>query len=87
MRRAVVARTHRMLLLVGDDMNDFVSTATLTPEQRRELAASYSSRWGGRWVLVPNRCSSFDAAAVALPAGAGRRCSGESGRCCGWGPR
>ena len=89
-RRAVVAHTHRILLLVGDDMNDFVSTATLTPEQRREIAASYSSRWGERWVIVPNPLyGSFDAAAVALPAEAPdaevlRR---KRSLLRGWGPR
>lgn len=68
-RRAAVARTHRVLLLVGDDMNDFVATGGLTAAQRRDLAATYSSRWGERWVLIPNPLyGSFDAAAVGLPA-------------------
>jgi acid phosphatase len=49
-----VAKTHRILLLVGDDMNDFVSTATLTPEQRVTLARTHAVRWGQRWVLIPN---------------------------------
>ena len=53
-RRAAVAKTHRILLLVGDDMNDFVSTAKLTPEQRVNLARTHAARWGQRWVLIPN---------------------------------
>jgi 5'-nucleotidase (lipoprotein e(P4) family) len=70
-RRALVAQTHRVLLLVGDDLNDFVSATALTPDQRRALAETYASRWGERWVLIPNPLyGSFDAAAVALPAAA-----------------
>jgi 5'-nucleotidase (lipoprotein e(P4) family) len=53
-RRAEITKSYRVLLLVGDDMNDFVSTATLTPEQRRALAKTYSDRWGKSWILLPN---------------------------------
>lgn len=53
-RRAEIARTHRILLLVGDDMNDFVSTATLSPEARVTLAKTYADRWGRQWFLLPN---------------------------------
>jgi acid phosphatase len=53
-RRLEVAKTHRVLLLVGDDMNDFVSTASLTPAQRVALAQQHAARWGTRWILLPN---------------------------------
>jgi 5'-nucleotidase (lipoprotein e(P4) family) len=53
-RRAEVAKSHRVLLLIGDDLNDFVSTAKMTPEQRLALAMSHSPRWGRTWVLIPN---------------------------------
>jgi 5'-nucleotidase (lipoprotein e(P4) family) len=53
-RRAEIARSYRVLLLVGDDMNDFVSTATLTPPQRLELAKKHADRWGRGWILLPN---------------------------------
>ncbi|HEX5108075.1 MAG TPA: HAD family acid phosphatase [Vicinamibacterales bacterium] len=53
-RRSVVARTHRILLLIGDDMNDFVSTANLSPQARRDLAVKHGSRWGRTWILLPN---------------------------------
>ena len=39
---------------VGDDMNDFVSTAKLTPPQRVELATKHADRWGRSWILLPN---------------------------------
>ncbi len=53
-RRAYVASTHRVLLLVGDDMNDFVSTASLTPAERAALAREHADRWGTQWILLPN---------------------------------
>lgn len=53
-RRAFLAKTHRLLLLIGDDMNDFVSTAGLTSEARMKLAQSHSDRWGRSWMLIPN---------------------------------
>lgn len=53
-RRAHVAATHRVLLLVGDDMNDFISTASLTPAQRVALAHEHADRWGQSWILLPN---------------------------------
>lgn len=53
-RRAEIAKSYRVLLLVGDDMNDFVSTATLTPAQRIALAKTHADRWGKSWILLPN---------------------------------
>jgi acid phosphatase len=54
-RRAFVARTHRILMLVGDDLNDFVSlAATKTPADRLALAKQHSARWTDRWILIPN---------------------------------
>lgn len=53
-RRAEIAKSYRVLLLVGDDTNDFVSTATLTPPQRIALARKYANRWGRTWILLPN---------------------------------
>ena len=53
-RRAFVATTHRILLLLGDDLNDFVSGAMDTPEKRVALAAKYQTYWGKQWILIPN---------------------------------
>ncbi len=53
-RRAEIAKSYRYLLLVGDDMNDFVSTAKLTAPQRVSLAQTHADRWGKSWVLLPN---------------------------------
>ncbi|MGH7587949.1 MAG: 5'-nucleotidase, lipoprotein e(P4) family [Gemmatimonadota bacterium] len=52
-RRAAVARRYRILLLIGDDLNDFLS-ARLSPTQRDSLAARYDDRWGRQWIMLPN---------------------------------
>jgi acid phosphatase len=54
-RRQAVAKTHRILLLLGDDLNDFVSGARAQePETRIELARQHADKWGRRWILLPN---------------------------------
>jgi acid phosphatase len=53
-RRAAIAETHRILLLIGDDLGDFVSGAGDTPKNRVQLARKYGSFWGTRWFLLPN---------------------------------
>lgn len=52
-RRAQIARTHRVLLLVGDDLGDFLP-AKLAPGDRVEAAEKYGDWWGSRWFLLPN---------------------------------
>lgn len=53
-RRAAVAQTHRILMLVGDDMGDFLSAARDTVETRTEAALRYADWWNERWVLIAN---------------------------------
>ena len=54
-RRAFVARTHRILMLVGDDLNDFVSVASAkTPADRVALAKEHTTKWADRWLMIPN---------------------------------
>lgn len=52
-RRAWVADQYRVLLLIGDDFNDFV-TAEATLEGRREQFDRYGQYFGERWFIVPN---------------------------------
>ena len=53
-RRAFVAGSYRILLLVGDDLGDFVVDASGTPEEREARAAAQSDWWGRRWIMIPN---------------------------------
>src|SRR5688572_20654352 len=54
-RRQAVARTHRIVLNVGDDLADFlpaVRRATVAERDRERCA--HRDEWGRRWFLVPN---------------------------------
>jgi 5'-nucleotidase (lipoprotein e(P4) family) len=55
-RRMRVANAHRVLLIIGDDFNDFVTVpqALLTLEGRRMFARSLDRYWGDRWFMLPN---------------------------------
>jgi acid phosphatase len=55
-RRQRIAGSHRVLLLIGDDLNDFVSLPPepATIEARRTLAAAHDRYWGDRWFVLPN---------------------------------
>lgn len=56
-RRVFLAERYRILMLVGDELGDFVSGAKgkgVTPELRRNLAEKYADWWGERWFLLPN---------------------------------
>lgn len=53
-RRAHIARTHRILLLIGDDFNDFYHLGEKTPEQRIKAGVHFVPSWGHHWILLPN---------------------------------
>jgi acid phosphatase len=53
-RRAEVASKYRIILLVGDDLGDFLTSATDTLEKRMELVKGYEENWGSKWFLLPN---------------------------------
>ena len=53
-RRASIAERYRILLLVGDDLGDFVIDASGTIAERRERTAPHEDWWGRRWIMLPN---------------------------------
>jgi acid phosphatase len=54
-RRQAVARTHRIVLNVGDDLADFLPDVRRAGVADRDRArCDYSGYWGRRWFLVPN---------------------------------
>ena len=53
-QRADVAAQYRILLLVGDNLNDFVSDSRTDPDTRRALVKEHAARWGREWVILPN---------------------------------
>lgn len=53
-RRRAVAQEYRVLLLVGDDLNDFLSAKNLTIERRKQLFQAHQKNWGQSWFVIPN---------------------------------
>ncbi len=49
-----VAAGHRVLLLVGDDLGDFVGAARTSREAREQILLENAQRWGRQWILLPN---------------------------------
>jgi 5'-nucleotidase (lipoprotein e(P4) family) len=52
-RREYVGANYRILLLIGDDLGDFVVAAG-TPDERAARTASHDDWWGRRWIMLPN---------------------------------
>jgi acid phosphatase len=64
-RRRVVADSHRILLLVGDNFGDFVSDVNASVLRRAEMAQEYADFWGTRWIVLPNpQYGSWDGALI-----------------------
>lgn len=52
-RRRAIAAEYRILLLIGDDLNDFAE-APADRAHRLELATRFDPYWGRRWIILPN---------------------------------
>ena len=52
-RRRFIAQSHRVILMFGDDLGDFISEFRAPPEQRL-AAALKRGEWGSRWFMLPN---------------------------------
>ncbi len=53
-RRDFVAAQYRVLLLLGDDLNDFTSASGKSVSERAAIVEEAASSWGTRWIIVPN---------------------------------
>jgi acid phosphatase len=53
LRRELSSR-YRILLLVGDDLEDFVAGSRTGPESRMALMREHADRWGREWIILPN---------------------------------
>jgi 5'-nucleotidase (lipoprotein e(P4) family) len=54
-RRALIAQTHRILMLVGDDLGDFLPGAkTMSLTERAAEVEAARTWWGTRWIILPN---------------------------------
>ncbi len=55
-RREAIAEKYRILMIVGDDLGDFLPDVkkNITPRQREELLFQYGDDWGMKWYALPN---------------------------------
>ena len=63
-RREHIAKTHRIIMLIGDDLSDFIPcvrdkayppcSELGTPESRRRLTEEHAHYWGNGWYILPN---------------------------------
>lgn len=53
-RRKYVADRYRILMLFGDNLNDFFPAKDITQEQRSALVKKYRNNWGRKWYMLPN---------------------------------
>ncbi|HEY3054663.1 MAG TPA: 5'-nucleotidase, lipoprotein e(P4) family [Thermoanaerobaculia bacterium] len=53
-RREYVATHYRVLLLLGDDLNDFTDATGKTLEQRAAITRDNAGLWGTSWFILPN---------------------------------
>jgi 5'-nucleotidase (lipoprotein e(P4) family) len=53
-QRKFITENHRILLLIGDDLNDFFPSRELSSEKRDEKLNFYKNYWGKKWIIIPN---------------------------------
>ena len=53
-RRSLVDRTHRVVLLVGDNLGDFLDGVSADNAARSTRVEPYRDCWGERWFMLPN---------------------------------
>lgn len=53
-RRAEIAKTHRILMLVGDNLYDFIDVENATRAKRDAAVEDHLSWLGTRWIVLPN---------------------------------
>jgi 5'-nucleotidase (lipoprotein e(P4) family) len=53
-RRQWVADRYRILLMAGDDLNDFANVRRAPWQERNQLVTDRKAWWGTRWFMIPN---------------------------------
>ncbi|MEO6066158.1 MAG: HAD family acid phosphatase [Lysobacterales bacterium] len=70
-RRAMIGRGHRVLVMLGDNLGDFVDGVEATRAVRDALVDAQHAWWGERWFMLANPMyGSWENAAGPLPADA-----------------
>lgn len=71
-RRDFIAARYRVLLLLGDDLNDFIATSGKSVAERDTVIEQTAANWGTRWFIVPNAI--YDSWESAVTGGTGTPC-------------
>ncbi|CAN5161098.1 N/A [soil metagenome] len=53
-RRKLVADNYRILMLFGDDLNDFLPARGISIDKRKALVKEHRNKWGVKWFVLPN---------------------------------
>ncbi len=53
-RRQAISFDYRIIMLIGDNLGDFMSAPKGTPAERDTAAAKHRDWWGQRWFMLPN---------------------------------
>lgn len=53
-RRNHIAEEYRVIMLFGDDLNDFVPAKDISENKRENLIADNHRKWGRKWYILPN---------------------------------
>lgn len=53
-RRQWVGREHRVLLMLGDNLGDFLDGVATGIDERAAMVDAFRSWWGERWIMLPN---------------------------------
>jgi len=53
-RRAFIARTHRIVLNIGDNFGDFVDEFRGSEAERLKVLEQHRERWGREWIVIAN---------------------------------
>lgn len=53
-RRDFVAAKYRVLMLFGDDLNDFTRAFDKSREERDRIISANAALWGVKWFILPN---------------------------------
>lgn len=71
-RREFVDSRHHVLLLLGDDLNDFTSASGKSPAERAAIVDGAAQSWGTRWFVLPNAI--YGSWESAITGGSGSPC-------------
>lgn len=73
-RRAEVAKTHRIVMMAGDNLYDFIDIADATREKRDAAVEAHQDWLGTRWIVLPNPMyGSWDSVIAGTSEGAAAR--------------